>query len=128
MIIGASSSGASFFLIIIVGFGVLWLLVVRPQKRRQTEQRRLLDELKVGDDVLTAGGIYGTVTRIEEDEVHVEIAPQMEVRVARRAIAGITREEPEAPAEEPEAEEPAADEADAVEPPEEVSSTEENRG
>lgn len=123
MTIGASSSGASFLLIIIVGFAVLWLLVVRPQKRRQVEQRKMMDELKIGDDVLTAGGIYGKVTRLDEDAVLVEIAPQLEVRVARRAIAGVTRDEPEEPADEPAAEEP-----EAAEPPEQVSSTEENRG
>lgn len=100
MIIGASSGGAGFFLIIILGFAILWLLVVRPQKRRQNEQRRMLSDLRVGDDVLTAGGIYGTVVRLEEDEVGVEIAPQLEVRVARRAIAGVTHAEPEASVEE----------------------------
>lgn len=98
MVIGASSGGAGFFLIIIVAFVFLWLIVVRPQRRRQSQQRQMLNDLRVGDDVLTAGGIYGTVTRIQEDEVSVEIAPQLEVRVARRAIAGVTREpEPEEP-------------------------------
>ena len=93
--IAASSGGSSFFLIIIVAFLVLWLVVVRPQKRRQNRQQQLLSDLRVGDEVLTAGGIYGTVVRLDEDQVTVEIAPKTEVRVARRAIAGITRE-PEA--------------------------------
>ena len=93
--IAASSSGSSFFLIIIVAFLVLWLVVVRPQKRRQNRQQQLLSDLRVGDEVLTAGGIYGTIVRLDEDEVTLEIAPKTEVRVARRAIAGVTRE-PEA--------------------------------
>jgi preprotein translocase subunit YajC len=103
--VAASSGGGGFFLIIIVAFLLLWLVVVRPQKKRQNQQRALLNELQVGDEVLTAGGIYGTVSRIDEDEVTVEIAPRTEVRVARRAIAGITRDdeveesgEPEGPA------------------------------
>ena len=96
--IAASSSGSSFFLIIIVAFLVLWLVVVRPQKKRQNQQRQLLGDLRVGDEVLTAGGIYGRVVRLDEDQVTVEIAPKTEVRVARRAIAGITSE-PEAAAE-----------------------------
>ncbi len=91
MIIGASG-GSGFFLIIIVAFLLLWLIVVRPQRRRQSQQQRLLSELNVGDEVLTAGGIYGTVSHIDEDQVTVEIAPKTEVRVARRAIAGVTRE------------------------------------
>ncbi len=99
--IAASSSGSSFFLIIIVVFFLLWLFLIRPQRRRQTQQQQMLRDLHVGDDVLTAGGIYGTVSRVDEDEVAVQIAPHVEVRVARRAIAGILteREEPVGPEE-----------------------------
>ena len=83
------------FLIIIVAFAFLWLVLVRPQKRRQVEQQRMLQDLRDGDEVLTAGGIYGRVTGLGEDEVTVEIAPQLRVRVARRAIAGVVRDEDE---------------------------------
>ncbi|HZT84810.1 MAG TPA: preprotein translocase subunit YajC [Gaiellaceae bacterium] len=106
--IGASSGGSSFFLIIIVAFLLLWLIVVRPQRKRQTQQQQMLSDLRVGDEVLTAGGIYGTVARIDDDRITVEIAPRTEVQVARRAIAGVTRE-PE-PGEEPEAGESQPDE------------------
>lgn len=103
MIVAASSS-SGFFFIIIIAFLLLWLIVVRPQRRRQNQQQQMISDLRVGDEVLTAGGIYGTVSRLDEDQVTVEIAPKTEVRVARRAIAGITREpEPE----EVEAQEPA---------------------
>jgi len=81
------------FLILIVAFAFLWLVLVRPQKRRQVEQRKMLEELHLSDKVLTAGGIYGTITRLGETEVTVEIAPELEVRVARRAIAGVTPRE-----------------------------------
>jgi preprotein translocase subunit YajC len=91
-LIVAASSGSGFFFIIIIAFLLLWLIVVRPQRKRQNKQQQMLGELQVGDEVLTAGGIYGTVSRIDEDQVTVEIAPKTEVRVARRAIAGITRE------------------------------------
>jgi preprotein translocase subunit YajC len=103
--IGAGSGGSGFFLIIIVAFLVLWLIVVRPQRKRQTQQQQMLSDLRVGDEVLTAGGIYGTVSKLDEDQVTVEIAPRTEVRVARRAIAGITRE--------PDAEEDGEDAEDA---------------
>src|SRR5690349_24940590 len=91
----AASSGPGFLFIIVIGFLLIWLIVVRPQKRRQVQQQQMLEELNVGDEVLTAGGIYGTVSALDEDEVTVEIAPNTRVRVARRAIAGITRDEPE---------------------------------
>jgi preprotein translocase subunit YajC len=99
--IGASSSGSGFFFIIIIAFLLLWLIVVRPQRRRQSRQQQMLSELRVGDEVLTAGGIYGTVSRLGEDDVTVEIAPKLEVRVARRAIAGVSREPEAEVAEEP---------------------------
>src|ERR1700750_1967268 len=91
----AASGGSGFLFIIVLGFLLLYLIVVRPQKRRQNAQQQMLSDLEVGDEVLTAGGIYGTVTRLEEDAVAGEIARTLEVRVARRAIAGVTRE-PEA--------------------------------
>ena len=94
------------FLIIIVAFGFLWVVVLRPQKRRQVEQRQMLADLQEGDNVLTAGGIYGRVTALDDDVVRVEVADGLELKVARRAIAGVTRDEREEP--EP-ADEPAAD-------------------
>jgi preprotein translocase subunit YajC len=95
----AASSGSSFFLIIVVAFLLLWLIVVRPQRKRQSQQQNMLKELRVGDEVLTAGGIYGTISRLDEDHVTVEIAPNTEVKVARRAIAGVTTEPEEEPEE-----------------------------
>jgi preprotein translocase subunit YajC len=88
----AASSGSGFFLIIIIAFLLLWLIVVRPQRKRQSQQQEMLQDLRVGDEVLTAGGIYGTISGLDEHEVTVEIAPKTEVKVARRAIAGVTRE------------------------------------
>jgi preprotein translocase subunit YajC len=125
----AASGGSSFFLIIIVAFALLWLLVVRPQRKRQTKQQQMLSDLSVGDEVLTAGGIYGTVSQIGEDAVTVEIAPKLEVRVARRAIAGITREPEPEPTEEEEAAEPEEPVGDPDGPiPAGDTSNEENRG
>src|SRR6266702_2854628 len=94
--IAASSGGLGIFPILIFGFLILWLVVVRPQRRRQNQQQQMLSELHVGDEVITAGGIYGTISGLGDDYVTVEIAPKLEVRVARRAIAAVTSEpEPE---------------------------------
>ena len=124
MIIGASS-GSGFIFIILIGFLLIYLLFVRPQKRRQSKQQQMVSELRVGDEVLTAGGIYGTISQVDEDQVTVEIAPTIEVRVARRAIAGVTLE--------PEEEEPEADEPAEPDEPDDAgsdgdTSNEENRG
>ncbi len=107
MIIGASSGGSGIVFIIVIAFLVLYLIVIRPQKRRQAQQQKMTSELNVGAEVLTAGGIYGTITHVDEDRVTVEIAPKLEVQVARRAIAGVfTESEPDTGAE---AEEPQDD-------------------
>jgi preprotein translocase subunit YajC len=95
VIIGASGGGSGVLFIIIIAFLLLWLIVVRPQRKRQNQQQQMLGDLRVGDEVLAAGGIYGTISRLDEDQVTVLIAPKTEVLVARRAIAGVTREEEE---------------------------------
>jgi preprotein translocase subunit YajC len=86
--------GSAGLFLIVIAFLFLYFVLVRPQKRRQVDQQRMLNELKVGDEVVTAGGIYGEVTAVEDDggDLMVRIAPELEVRVARRAIAGVTPE------------------------------------
>jgi preprotein translocase subunit YajC len=86
------SGGAIFILVILVLF-LLWLMVVRPQRRRQLSQQSMIDHLRIGDEVLTAGGLFATVVRIDEDEVTVELSPGTEARVAKRAIAVVMPDE-----------------------------------
>jgi preprotein translocase subunit YajC len=87
------------FLILIVAFGFLWFVLIRPQKKRQLEAARLHSSIEVGAEVLTAGGIYGEVTALNDEDLMVRIAPGLEVRVARKAIGAVVP-----PAAEPEAE------------------------
>ena len=95
------------FVFILLLLAAAWLLLIRPAQRRQKQQQALLAAVQVGDEIVTAGGLYGTITALEEDEVRLEIAPGVEVRVARRAVAGIVSEkEEETPAELEPAEEP----------------------
>ena len=86
--------GYIFILVLLVA---MWFLLIRPQRRRQMEAQRLVDSLAVGQEIVTAGGLYGTITALEEDEARVQIADGVEVRVAKRAIAGVLsdNEEPE---------------------------------
>jgi preprotein translocase subunit YajC len=81
---------------IVALFALLWLLVLRPQRRRQTEQLRMQDTLHVGDEIVTAGGIRGHVRQLDEEVLGVEIAPDVQVRLDRRAVAAILRDEPDA--------------------------------
>src|SRR5436853_6246350 len=81
--------GGAGFLLIIIAFGFLYFVLVRPQKRRQLAQQRMLNELHVGDEIVTAGGIYGEIVGLGDEDVTVRIAPELDVRVARRAIASV---------------------------------------
>jgi len=96
-----------FLIILVVGFALMWLLFIRPQKRKQQAQRDMLGALAPGDEILTAGGFYGYVRAIEDDQLTVEIAPGTNVRVARRAIAAVIP--PDVPDDEEEDELPAAE-------------------
>ncbi len=80
------------FILIVVLLAAFWLLMIRPRQQQVKAQQRQLAALEVGDEIVTAGGLYGTVRRIDEDEVRVEIAPDLEVRIAKRAIAGVLTE------------------------------------
>ena len=101
----------SFFVLIVIAFLLMWLLLIRPQRRRQSQQVTMQKSLGVGDEVVTAGGLYGTVASLDEDEVGVEIADGVVVRIARRAIAGVIPEEEDD--EDDELEETAEDESEA---------------
>ena len=90
------------FLLIVVAFAFLYFVLIRPQKKRQLQSRQMLDTIKVGDEVVTAAGIYGRVAELMDDDIMVDIAPQVRVRVARRAIGAVIppAEELEAPEQE----------------------------
>ena len=80
--------------ILLLLFILMWFLVIRPQRRRQQEQQRVMDNLSPGDEIVTAGGLYGTVqSLLGDDEVRVEIAPEVYVRIARRAVTAVLTEE-----------------------------------
>jgi preprotein translocase subunit YajC len=109
-----------FFLVMLV---FLYLLLIRPQRQQAKRHQDMLQNLDVGDEVITAGGIYGEVTEIDDERVQLEIDADVRIAVARRAIASkVTPEEAAAMAGEPEeAPEPeTAPEPDTFEEPEPV--------
>ena len=93
-----------YLIILIALFAALWLFLIRPQRRRQVEQTRMQDQLASGDEILTAGGIHGTVRGIEDEVVQLEIAPGTIFRLDRRAVAAVVPEETEPEGQEIEAE------------------------
>jgi preprotein translocase subunit YajC len=90
-------SGLLILAILLLAF---WFILVRPQRARAREQQQLIQDLEPGDEIVSTGGLYGTITQIDGEVLHVEIAPGLVVRMARGAIAGIVEtdeEEPETP-------------------------------
>jgi len=75
--------------------GVMYVLMIRPQRQRQAQQQSMIDGASVGDDVLTTGGIYGTISEVEGDDIVVEIADGVTVHMTRRGIAAVLPPEPE---------------------------------
>jgi preprotein translocase subunit YajC len=94
--------------------GVMYVLMIRPQRQKQAQQQAMIENAGVGDDVLTTGGIYGTITEAEGDDVVVEIAHGLHVHMTRRGIAAVLPPEEEEEDEEDEAEDE-EDEADEAE-------------
>jgi preprotein translocase subunit YajC len=85
-----------YLIILVVLFAAMWLFLIRPQRRRQVAQAQMQHALAEGDEILTAGGVYGTVRAIEDEVVSLEIAPGTTVRLDRRAVAAVVQEpEPE---------------------------------
>jgi preprotein translocase subunit YajC len=91
---------------------LFWLLLVRPQRARAREQQELIRSLEPGDEIVSTGGIYGTIVSVDGDVLHVEIAEGLRVRMARRAVAGYVEPPDEEADDEPEEADEQADEAD----------------
>jgi preprotein translocase subunit YajC len=86
----------NFLIIIVVLFALMWFLLIRPQRRRSQAQLSMQDQLRAGDEIITAGGLHGTVVSIEDDVLEIEIAKDTVARLDRRAVAAVvSTEEPE---------------------------------
>ena len=84
-----------FLIIMALMLGVMYVLMIRPQRQRQAQQQSMIANAGVGDDVLTTGGIYGTITQVEDDDVVVEIWQGVSVHMTRRGIAAVLPPEDE---------------------------------
>ncbi len=92
---GGSGTGSQLwsFLPIIFIFVIFYFLLIRPQQKQKKEHQNLLANLKVGDNVLTAGGIYGRVTGLKDDKVTVEISDKVRVKINRGHISGVVKQD-----------------------------------
>ncbi len=89
---GGGGGGFAALLPLILLFVIFYFILIRPQQKRAKEHRRLLESLKKGDKVLTAGGLYGTIVNLEGNEVILQVADKVRVKVNRNYIAGLAKE------------------------------------
>ena len=82
---GAGGSGA-FWIMIIAMFAIMWLFMIRPQRKQQKELEAFRSSLKRGDKVITAGGIYGTVDEIKDRYVVLKVDGETKLRVDKSSI------------------------------------------
>jgi preprotein translocase subunit YajC len=98
---GASDLLSNFVPIIAI-FVVFYFLVIRPQTKKHKEFQAMLSELRSGDKVVTGGGMLGVVQRIDDDGiVHVEIAPNLNIRVVKNTISSVLDKQPPANSNQP---------------------------
>ncbi|WCM93014.1 preprotein translocase subunit YajC [Acidovorax sp. NCPPB 2350] len=86
---GDMMSSLTGMLPLVLMFVVLYFIMIRPQMKRQKEHRAMIDAIAKGDEVATAGGILGKVTRLSEGFLHLEIASGVEVQVQRSAVSQV---------------------------------------
>ncbi len=86
---GATSAIASFLPLILI-FAIMYFLLIRPQQKKVKEHQKMVEALRRGDQVVTAGGLVGKVTKVREDgEIEVELAENVKVRVVKSTIATV---------------------------------------
>jgi len=92
---GAAGGGSSIpMLLPLLLIPVLYLVMIRPQQKRQKQWQEMLSQIKNGDRITTAGGIRGTIVSIKDDVVIIRVAPDsVKLEVAKNAIASVTTQE-----------------------------------
>ncbi|MBA2356016.1 MAG: preprotein translocase subunit YajC [Luteitalea sp.] len=81
----------------VVILGIFYVMVLLPMKRRQQKVADFQRGLKINDRVITTGGIYGTITRLSDQQIQIQIAPQVRIDVARASIGGLQGQDPVVP-------------------------------
>lgn len=83
---GAQGSQMSFWIMMILIFVVMWFFMIRPQRKQQKEMEKFRSELKKGDKVVTAGGIYGTIAEVQERTVLLKVDGEVKIKVDKSSL------------------------------------------
>lgn len=79
-------------LIVLIFFAVAWVLLILPRQRELRRHQALMTQLEVGNEVIMSSGVYGTIRSIDGDHVMLEVAPGIELKIAKRAVAAKVEE------------------------------------
>jgi preprotein translocase subunit YajC len=88
---GGAASFASTLPMLFIIFGIMYFLMIRPQQKKMKEHRAMVAGLKVGDKIVTQGGVFARVTKVKEDdaELEVEIATGVKIRIVRSTVVQV---------------------------------------
>lgn len=88
-----SSSTMSLVLYFVVFFGIMYFLMIRPQQKQAKKRQALLSGVKVRDQIITAGGLYGKIIKVKDNSVILQIADKVEVELAKSGIISVENRE-----------------------------------
>lgn len=88
-------AGAGTMNLVFIGFmfAAMWFLIIAPQRKKQKQHAKMLSELESGDDIVTAGGIYGQITAKKDDRFVVRIAENVKIEIAKSFVSDVVRKD-----------------------------------
>lgn len=86
---GGQGSGISSIIMMVAIFAIFYFLMIRPQQKKQKELKSMIEALKKGDEVLTAGGILGRIKELDEQYIEIEIANNVTIKMQRNSIVNV---------------------------------------
>ncbi|MDQ8203063.1 preprotein translocase subunit YajC [Pelagicoccus sp. SDUM812003] len=86
---GQAQPGWQQFLPFILIFAAMWFLIIAPQRKKQKQHQKMITELKSGAEVITSGGIYGTITNVKDDRFVLKIADNTKIEILKSAVTSV---------------------------------------
>lgn len=88
-----SAPGYEGIIMLVAMFAIFYFLLIRPQQKRAKQHKQLIENLKIGDPVVTAGGLHGKVAALQDTVVMLEVATGVKIKVSRSSIVGTRQEQ-----------------------------------
>ena len=85
----APGGGMSQIIFIVLMFAAFWFLIIAPQRKKQKQHQQMINDLKSGTDVVTSGGIYGTITNVKDDRFVLKIAENTKIEISKSAVTSV---------------------------------------